>query len=396
MKNKRILAFSEAFLPALDQGGIPFSAYGLYKELQNQGSLLKVITSDRNGENRLNVHTNTWSEYNGIPVFYCKTAPGPYLPSFRLPQTASSAAANVDLIISSGTLWIHAGICAHATARKFGLPHAVYVHGLLDSWALKYKRNRKQMFWRIQGRRILNNASLVVALTQNEKDAIKSLGITAPIEVIPNGLDCTTPLEICGRDELDRRFPSIAGKRYLIFMGRCHAKKGLGVLIPAFSRIGQSEKDIAFVLAGRVESTFKKELQRLVSESGVGNRILCTGTVGGILKNNLLGHASGFILPSFSEGLPMAVLEALHAGCPVIISEQCNIPEVREVDAGWVIKPEIEDTTAAIRELLSDEDAASRKAGRGMNLVREKFSWKSIAQRTIEAFDRHCHKSVRP
>jgi glycosyltransferase involved in cell wall biosynthesis len=391
MRRTTILGFVTAFPPATEHGGVPVSAYGLYDELQNQGALLRVITSDRNGGKRLNVPTNTWSDYCGIPVIYCKTAPGPYLPSLKLQQTALAAAANADLIISSGTLWNHAGICAHAAARKFGLPHVVYVHGLLNPWAFKYRGIRKRVFWRIQGRRILNNASLIVALTQEEQEAIKGFGITAPIEVIPNGIDCGTPREIYDRDELDSQIPSIAGKRYLIFMARIHEIKGLGVLIPAFSRMAQSEKDVVLILAGPVESSFDKQLELLIAQSGMEHRILRTGPVESTLKNTLLHHASGFILPSFSEGFPMAVLEALSMKCPVIISRQCNIPEVREFDAGWVIEPEIESTTAAICELLSDGDAALRRAGRGVDLVMTKFSWKSIAKRTAEVFDRYCN-----
>ena len=388
---KRILVFSLAFPPACEYGGIPFSAYGLCKGLQGQGVSLKVITFDRNGETRLDVPTNTWSEHGGIPVIYCKTGPGPYLPSLQLQQVALAAAANADLVISSSTLWTHAGICAHLTARKFGLPHAVYVRGLLNPWALGYKGIRKRIFWRIQGRRILEKACPIMALTHAEKNAIEALGVISPIEVVPNGIDCSTPIETLRRDELDDLFPTMAGKRYLIFMARAHEIKGLGVLIPAFSRIGKLEKDLMLVLAGPVERSFKKELGRLLDQSGMRDRILCTGNAQGVLKNTLLRHASAFILPSFSEGFSMAVLEALGAGCPVIISEQCNMPEVREFDAGWIIEPEIENTTAAIRELLSDENAASRRAANGMNLVREKFSWTSIAQRSMEVFDRYCH-----
>jgi len=388
---RRILAFPEGFLPATKHGGVPISTYGLCKGLQNQGCLLKVITSDRDGNNRLNVPINTWAQYGGISVMYCRTVPGPYLISLKLQQVAFATAANADLIISSGTLWDHAGICAHMAARKFGLPHVVYVRGLLNPWAFGYKSLRKKTFWKIQGSRILKHAGLIIALTQQEKMAIQDFGITAPIEVIPNGMDCDIPWEVFSRKELDHRFPSMAGKRYLIFLGRMHAIKGLSILIPAFSRIGQSEQGVSLVLAGPVESDFKKELQHLVDHSGMGHRILFTGAVGGALKNTLLRHASGFILPSFSEGFPMAVLEALRAGCPVIISEQCNIPEVREFDAGWIIEPEIENATAAIRELLSDVNAASRKAANGMNLVRERFSWTSIAQRSMEVFDRYCH-----
>ena len=75
----------------------------------------------------------------------------------------------------------------------------------------------------------------------------------------------------------------------------------------------------------------------------------------------------------------MAILEALAAGLPVVLSRQCNFPEVSEHNAGFVVEPDDMAVTEAISTLLSDDQLRARMGQNGRNLVREKYTWNAVA-----------------
>lgn len=377
------LIVSPAFLPANAHGGVPFSTYNLCKQFDRLGHKVKVLTTNRNGENHLDVKTNCWTEYNGIPVFYCKTMNGPYSYSSVMVNIAKQEAKNTDVIISSATLWNHSGLIADAISRKFNKPHIVYLRGLLDPWAFKFKIIRKKIFWIFQGKRILQNAKLIIALSENEKIAINSLSIKTQIEVIPNGVNFIDLSNIYERKQLFSIYPKLAERHFLLFMGRIHQKKGFDVLFPAFKNILSYYPNVVLVIAGPVEKVFEKELSNLLSENNINENVLFAGVVNGTIKNSLLNFADGFVLTSYSEGVPIAVLEALSVGCPVIVSHQCNIPEIESFKAGWVVPTEVNAISKALLELFNNPNQREIFSNNAKKMVREKYSWEHIGNKTV-------------
>lgn len=379
----KILLFSTFFLPAEKAGGVPFCTFYFARSLQSLGVEIAVITSDRNGEDRLAVTPDCWMEYQGVPAAYCKTLPGPYLFAPHMSLIARKEAKRVDVIISSSILWNHAGWLADKIAYEYKLPHLVYLHGILDPWAFKFKAFRKQLLWFLQGKRILKRASKIIALTENEKNTIKNLDIHTPIEVIPNGVNSSDLSDILEYNDLMKIYPQLKGNRYLLFLGRIHQKKGIDLLLPAFERTIHSLKDVILVLAGPVEKMYENEFNKLLARCKVADKVLFAGAVKGKIKNSLLHYASGFILTSYSEGLPLAALEALSVGCPVIITHQCNLPEVGKANAGWLVSLQVNEIGEAITELFTNKLAAKEKGENGKRLVQENFSWEVIGRCTM-------------
>jgi glycosyltransferase involved in cell wall biosynthesis len=82
----------------------------------------------------------------------------------------------------------------------------------------------------------------------------------------------------------------------------------------------------------------------------------------------------------------VAAVEALGAGLPCVLSDECNLPEVAESDAGWVVKPEVDAAAAALAELLGDPVTAAARGERARRLVAERFTWDRIAARTVEVY----------
>ena len=380
-----ILCCSPAFLPAESHGGLPYSTYYLCKALIRAGADVRVVTTDRNGAARLNVAKDCWTSYGGVPVWYARTARGPFLYAASAPAAIAATMPQVDCVINSGTLWVHSGWLAWRYARRYRKPSLTYLRGLLDPWAFQFKGFRKQAHWRLIGRRILEDSAAIVALSEAEYQTLRALNLRTRIEVIPNGATLAVPDgdAALNRAALDARYPAIAGHRYVLFLGRIHEKKGIDVLLEAIARSRGKHPDVAFVIAGPVDPSYAARWTELVAAHRLEDALVLPGAVRGGLKAAWLTHAELFVLPSYSEGLPIAVLEALVSGVPAVVSQGCHLPEVQESGAGIVIEPNAPALVAAIDAILTNGSRRGAMAKCARRLAETTFSWDKIALRTL-------------
>ena len=117
----------------------------------------------------------------------------------------------------------------------------------------------------------------------------------------------------------------------MLFLGRIHPKKGVAELIRAWALLRRSDPSLALgwrlIVAGWDDGGHLPGLRTLVAELGLVDHVLFIGSVFGADKEAWFRSAKAFILPSYSEGLPMAVLEAWSYELPVFMTGACNLPE---------------------------------------------------------------------
>jgi glycosyltransferase involved in cell wall biosynthesis len=379
----RILYCSNAFPPADREGGPPFSSFHLATALVDAGAEVRVVTTDRNGSHRLDVPTDRWREFQGLPVWYARTWRGPWVYGPTLSRVINEEVARADCVISASTLWTYTGYCIWSACGKSGKPSLLYLRNLLSPWALGYRGLRKRLHWNLLGRRILASADAVVALSGQEREDIRRMGVRARIEVIPNGAIAPDASPALTRERLSRYLPVLDGRRYVLFLGRLHPIKGLDLLLAAIERLSVEFPDVAFVLAGPADRSFASKMKAILDQHDPTRRVVLPGTVSGEAKTLLLKFAHAFVLPSYSEGLPVAVLEALASGCPVVITKQCNLPEVAVAGAGIEINPDQSELAAAIGRLLLDTGLRQAMASNALRLAKEKFDWGVIGTRVL-------------
>jgi len=267
------------------------------------------------------------------------------------------------------------GVAARATAawtRRTRGPVVVSTHGMLDPWALGRSAMKKRIsswFW--EGR-LLGGAHFLHALNPAEAEAIVAAGWRRPVVTIPNGVALPPPGEPVRRAD---------GKRALLFLGRLHPKKGLAPLLQAWAVTPAALRDgWTLRIAGWDEVGLLTVLESLAHELGIENQVEFVGSVYGAEKDAVFRSASAFILPSLSEGLPIAVLEAWSYGLPVFMSAACNLPKGFETGAAFEIGVEPDAITPVLASVLG-EDAALRLAGRkGRALVEQDHVWSVIAR----------------
>jgi len=129
--------------------------------------------------------------------------------------------------------------------------------------------------------------------------------------------------------------PVPAGKR-VVCVGRLCEQKGQMLLLAAAHEMVRRGHDIELVLAG--DGPLRPELERLIADYGLASRVRLTGWVSGEQVRALLLEARALILPSFAEGLPVVLMEAMALARPVITTRIAGIPElVRDGQDGWLV-----------------------------------------------------------
>ncbi len=275
-------------------------------------------------------------------------------------------------------LWRSPTRIAPALARA-GIPLLIAPHGMLDPWALANSRRRKAVVWRFWEQRALEAAFCLQALCPAEAEAIRGLGLSTPIAVIPNGV--TPPDPAVGPLPPAPWSGSVpSGEKVLLFLGRFHAKKGLAPLLEAWAGLQDEAVRrgwwLALVGYGDGGAT-----AAAVAKSGL-RRCLVYGPCYGLAKEACLAEATAFVLPSFSEGLPMAALEAMSRGLPCLFSPQCNLNEAHAVGAALTVRPETDDLRRGIGEVFALGEADRRQRGEAaQQLVSQLYCWTGVVAR---------------
>jgi glycosyltransferase involved in cell wall biosynthesis len=334
----------------------------------------------------------------------------PAQPGFPLTRSdalqAAIAASGAGLFHTHG-LWSFPSVAVPSVARRQRMPWVVSPHGMLDAWALHHSRWKKRVASILFERRHLAGSACLHALCAAECNAIRAHGLKNPVAVIPNGV----ALPGSARPRSAR-----AGRKVLLFLGRLHPKKGLLGLLEAWAGVHGRGGDWQLVIAGWDQGGHEMELKKCCDDlslpwtngggvdslmgleearSGAAS-VVFAGPVFGQIKQTVLEQADAFILPSFSEGLPISVLEAWAYGLPVLMTPECNLPEgvpagaALEIGAGGA-RAGTRDRVAAIRqslELLMEMSPEERHAmgAAGRRLVENRFSWPQVARQMTEVY----------
>jgi glycogen(starch) synthase len=191
-------------------------------------------------------------------------------------------------------------------------------------------------------------------------------------QVIPNGV------------ELDEGIPTrpidLPFKRFVLTVGRVVAKKGFDLMLDAFESIARDHPAIGLVIGG--SGPARDDVERRAAEAGLAGRVSFPGVLSRGEIAWAMGAADVFVLPSRVEPFGIVVLEALRAGCPVVVSSRGGAPEiVRDGIDGLVVDPFRTDAlSATVGRILTDTELAQRLSASGRSRAAE-FDWISIAAR---------------
>lgn len=361
-------------------------------------------------------------------------------PEFR--RVVMEEARKADIVHNHG-LWMWPNAYAREAAVAAGKPLVISPRGMLEAWSLNRSKLRKAVAWWLFERRNLQSAAMFHATAASEARSIEEVlghrltrintdlfcaedlgaksgvsrnegdlrltnsklktAIGVPIVVAPNGVDLPDLAEKPGREVVEQRFPQLKERRWVVFMSRLHPKKGIDVLLRAWSKqrttgpqdhgtthspASPSSSSPLLILAGSDLVGYRKEVERMVREMGLQDSVVLTGEMQGEMKDALLGNADVFVLPSHSENFGIVVAEAMAWGRPVITSTGTPWKEVAEAGAGWWVKPEEGEVAQALQEALGKgQEALDAMGARGRALVAERYGWRVPAAKIVRAYE---------
>jgi glycosyltransferase involved in cell wall biosynthesis len=234
-------------------------------------------------------------------------------------------------------------------------------------------------------RRVLRSAACLRALTDTEAEDYRRFGLRNPIAVIPNGVDTTW----AGNSGLHKeRFPQVGERPTLLYIGRIHPKKGIFDLLRAWRGCKLQRAGWNLSVAGPDSQGNLKLFHSMVEALKLQDCVSYLGMLNGSDKWDALDHCSGFILPSYSEGFSMAILEAMSSSRPVLITPACNFPAVVSSGAGLCHAAGVPGTLDMLDEFFGFSASERKVMGmKGRDLVQSGYSWDAIGARMAELYE---------
>jgi glycosyltransferase involved in cell wall biosynthesis len=361
------------------RGGPSVSVRNMMEALRRRGIDVDVVTTDDDGnERRLAVPVDEFQPLNGQRVRYFPRQTTRYCASYPMLSWLSRNVRDYDVVHTHG-LFSFAPLAAAWHARAARVPYIMRPAGVLDSWGMKNKSARvKRTSIRLVEGPLLREAAAVHFMTDLERERASHLGLDMRPVVLPIGFDFTRTVDgdATAYDELQA-----AGKPVILYLSRIHQVKRVDLLLRAYASLPQRSGTL-LAIAGEGEPAFVDSLKALATELGVAATVRWLGFAAGARKQRLFSDAALFVLPSASENFGVAVIEAMDAALPVIVTEGAGVADfVKCAGAGIVTDGSLESLQAALARLLTDGALRSAMGQAGRRAVGQELSLDAFGSR---------------
>lgn len=281
------------------------------------------------------------------------------------------------------TYCVRSDVIAGTRAAKSGIPWVACVANPKG----EYANPLMGAFMLNADARALRRADAIITLSEEGVALLKGrLGSNAPIHRIPNGIPVDVP-----PPKPDRAAFSIPADAMVIgSVGRLAPVKGFDILIEAAARVIKQFPNVYFIIAG--EGPEQANLEAGVAQSGLTERFRFAGFANNI--HELLACLDLFVLPSRTEGHPLALLEAMAAGVPCVATSVGGMPEISG-DQGAVQLVPAEDAVSlaeALVDLLAGKDNRDALGQRGRERVRQEFNFEKTLDRYMSLYRSVCER----
>lgn len=232
--------------------------------------------------------------------------------------------------------------------------------------------------------RLYQQADIILAVSENTKNDLIDLdrGLAGKIRVTPLGVDKKI-VSLADRERVRRHYQ--LPDKFILYIGNIEPRKNLPATLASFEKIKSRHQGLRLVIVGGTgwHQGYYRKIIRLIKNNP---KVKYLGYLPEADKFPLLSLAKVFLYPSFYEGFGLPPLEAMSQGCPVVVSNNSSLPEVVGA-AGLLIDPHnVNQITAAVDEILTDEDLREDLINKGKKRALQ-FEWTKTAQQMISIFN---------
>ena len=386
----RVLNVTQTYFPFLEFGGPPVKVRALSKALARLGHQITVLTADWgflrrsssepdviNGTQRTSFGWN-WKE-EGLEVVYLPTwlryrtvTWNPAVKAFCRERLA-----DFDVVHIFGMYdLLGPGVAEFCVSRR--VPYVLEPIGMF----VPIVRNffLKRMYHLLLGNQMLRGCSSIIATSNQEVTELVSAGVPAgKIVLRRNGVDLPEVTPEKGKFRAAHGISPDA--KLILFLGRLSSKKSPDLLLQAFAMLcAQTGNEcLQLVFAGPDDAGMQDKLRRMAAELEITSRVRFCGALFGDDKWSAYRDADVFVLPSQNENFGNTAAEAIAAGTPVIVTQQCGIAPLLANIAGLVVAHDTASISCAIQRLIAESKLYSRLTA-GCREVTSRLDWEQPAR----------------
>jgi glycosyltransferase involved in cell wall biosynthesis len=398
----RILSVTESYAPFLEFGGPPVKVRALARGIAGHGNEVTVLTPDWGLEARMSAAEASGAERG--PFGWKRTENGVtaiYLPTWLRYRSVSWNPAvkrfcrarlkNFDLAHIYG-LYDFLGPAVAAACVKRKIPYVLEPIGMFVPIvrSLRLKRIYHALF----GRRLFEEASAIVATSEQEVEELVSGGmLREKITLRRNGVE--VPAAWPEKGTFRKGLGITQEAKVILFLGRLSEKKSPELLLEAFAWLSKEagENTLHLVFAGPDEGGMKTRLLQMATQLGVAQRVKFSGALFGEAKWAAYRDAEVFVLPSQNENFGNTAAEAMAAGTPVVVTEQCGIAPLLADVAGLVVPHGAGALARAIRAVIGDTELHARLVA-GCSTVTARLGWEEPVREMESLYNELAIKAV--
>lgn len=252
-----------------------------------------------------------------------------------------------------------------------------------QAWLLRPKRAAHRALYRL-GTRLVNG--VIVVSDETARSYLRSTrGCAAKVHVVPNGVDTERYPAVVDRAGLRAQLGLDGSHHVMTMVGTFKRQKGHVVLVDAMRELVPRFPDLHVLLAG--DGELRAEIERLARSAGVSERVHFLGSRRDVPA--LLAASDSFVLPSLWEGLPIALVEAMASGLPIVATEVSGTSQVMvDGTTGWLVPPgDAAALVDAVSDLLAHPQRANRMAATARERVNRWFGARRQAEHLASLFE---------
>jgi len=376
-----ILHLTPYYAPAYAFGGVVRAVEGMAQALVAQGHQVTVLTTDALDQ-QSRYHRADDEVLNGVRVIRCANVSTSLRGKLNLStprhmrQVAQAILPDVDVVHIHEFRTVE-NLLVTPVAHDLNKPIVLSPHGTLN---LSTGRSRLKVGWdKMLSAGVALRIDHVIALVEPELEDVQTLWqtfgrrqIPTQFSIIPNGIHLDDFSNLPPADDFREKY-GLDDAPTVLFMGRLQQRKGVDILVKAFQLA--DVQDSRLLIVGPDEGML--DTVRALTDGD--ERIVITGYLGGDDRLKALSASDVFVLPAIGEGLSMAVLEAMGAGLPVILSHGCNMTDVEPNGAGFVMDVSPDAIADKLRLLLTDAGLRQQMGHASRQLITQKYTWEKVA-----------------
>ena len=371
------------YVPATRFGGPQQVAHGLGKALTRMGHEVSVCTTNMMDEHKdLQVAVNEQTDVDGVRVTYSPTCCSRYWAfSPGLWRSAKQEIADADFALVHFHYQFANWVGAHL-ARRNRKPYAIFAHGSFKHEAIERSgRWKKQLYLNVAEGKNLQAANRIYFNAREEQEQSRFANSGC---VLPNGIDPDEFQDLPQRGAFRVKYGWSDDDIVFLFLGRIdYVGKGLDNLVPAFAKLVDEYRNVKLVFAGPDERGGQDKLEQALDEHNLKDCTQITGMLEGNDKLAAFVDADAFLLPSRSEGMSIALLEALYLGLPVLVTNQVGLWQtIERTGAGIVVQTDT-DLLPALKDLCNQQ-CRDRMRNSAVDEIRANFTWDAIAKTLLD------------